>query len=82
MNTKPKYIEVELNQLNEKYKEGYELVSLFTYSSIYNQYMNGHFMGNDISIGNMPVQNIYTKALMQLSKHAETLYGEKRENIT
>lgn len=82
---KDKYIISDIYQMNAYYKEGYEF--LFAYSEMYSNnntaYVSGNFMGNPLNM-DMPVSGIHNniKVVMQLTKPAEVLYGEKRENNT
>lgn len=74
---KDKYITCDIFSINHFYKEGYEIVSIYDETFISYEDSFGTFMGNPVNI-KIPVQKTITKVLMTLSKSAEVLYGEKR----
>lgn len=76
---KDKYIICHSSEMNNYYKQGYILVETIQESYVSTESVSGTFMGNSINLY-MPVTRFTTKILMQLTKSAEVLYGEKREN--
>ncbi len=82
---KDKYIVVDPYTMNQFYKEGYRFLFIYEdkYDSMTTELASGQFMDNPITL-NMPVtrSTINTKVVMELTKQAEILYGEKHENIT
>jgi hypothetical protein len=81
MSNKDKYVICDPYETTRYYKEGYEVLSVFSEQFTNQETVHGIFMGNSISL-NIPINRSYPKVLMQLTKQAEVLYGEKRENTT
>ena len=94
MSTKDKYIIVDPHNMNSYYRQGYRFLAII--QEVYTNSDYNHnskqligTLGNDpinisISDGSTYTKsNSYaTKILMELTKQAELLYGEKSENNT
>lgn len=88
---KDKYVIVSPYEMNSYYKEGYKFLAVLQEDYVQTDYNNPGMqingsIGNDpisIVVNNNAIYNKYTtnsaKILMELTKQAELLYGEKRE---